>query len=78
MNMTTADYRKTMYQLKGKPAKNAKYIKHNFPKKRTCGLDNFHCIRCHRTGAHIKKYGLHICRQCFREVATNIGFKKYS
>ena len=23
------------------------------------------------------KYGLYLCRQCFREVATRLGFKKY-
>ena len=24
----------------------------------------------------IKKYDLHLCRQCFREVANSLGFKK--
>ncbi|RLJ03398.1 MAG: hypothetical protein DRP11_00775 [Candidatus Aenigmatarchaeota archaeon] len=26
----------------------------------------------------IRKYGLYYCRQCFREIAEKIGFKKYS
>ena len=34
-------------------------------------------IRCGRTGAHIRRYGLHLCRQCFREHATDLGFKQY-
>ena len=25
----------------------------------------------------VRKYGLNLCRQCFREVAEKIGFKKY-
>jgi small subunit ribosomal protein S14 len=26
----------------------------------------------------IRRHGLHLCRQCFRDVAADIGFKKYS
>ncbi|MHA1521989.1 MAG: 30S ribosomal protein S14 [Promethearchaeota archaeon] len=36
---------------------------------------------CRRCGSHrglIRRYGLDICRRCFREVARNMGFKKYS
>jgi len=25
----------------------------------------------------IRKYGLYLCRRCFREVAPVLGFKKY-
>jgi len=25
----------------------------------------------------VRKYGLNFCRQCFREVAVGLGFKKY-
>jgi ribosomal protein S14 len=32
-------------------------------------------VCCHRAGL-IRKYGLNICRQCFREKATDIGFVK--
>lgn len=35
------------------------------------------CRRCGRTGGVIRKYDLYICRQCFREVAEELGFKKY-
>ncbi|HLC66493.1 MAG TPA: 30S ribosomal protein S14 [Candidatus Nanoarchaeia archaeon] len=50
----------------------------NAPKKRSCGFNRYHCKRCGQTHAHIAKYGLHICRLCFRDIATQIGFKKYS
>jgi len=36
------------------------------------------CRRCGRTGGVIRKYGLNYCRQCFREIASMVGFKKYS
>ena len=26
----------------------------------------------------IRKYGMHLCRQCFRDMAPELGFKKYS
>jgi small subunit ribosomal protein S29e len=31
------------------------------------------CSNCHGL---IRKYGLEMCRQCFREYAKDIGFKK--
>lgn len=31
---------------------------------------------CGNTHGMIRKYGLNICRQCFREYATDIGFIK--
>ena len=34
--------------------------------------------RCGRRRGLIRRHGLPLCRQCFRDVATNIGFKKYS
>lgn len=76
--MTTSSYVKILKQLKSKPAKYEKFKKHNSPIKRTCGSALRKCRRCGRTHAHIQKYGLHLCRQCFREVAQNIGFKKFS
>lgn len=75
--MTTSDYRKVFKQLKAKPEKLKKFIKHNAPKKRSAGLANRTCRRCGRVGGHISKYGLNLCRHCFREIATKIGFKKY-
>ena len=76
--MTYSDYRKAFKQLKSKPAKMGKYLKHNAPKPRKHGRNTKKCRRCGRPGGMIKKYGLMLCRSCFREVATSIGFKKYS
>ena len=76
--MTASDARKMLKQLRPKPAKFNKYLKHNMPKKRAVGRSNIKCSRCGRVGGHIRKYGLNICRHCFREIATKIGFKKYS
>ncbi|MBI1969707.1 30S ribosomal protein S14 [Candidatus Woesearchaeota archaeon] len=53
-------------------------MRHNAPKQRSCGLALRKCRRCGRVGGHIKKYGLHYCRHCFREVATSIGFRKFN
>ena len=76
--MTTSDYKKVFRQLKAKPTKLKKFLKHNKPKDRSCGIALRHCRRCNRTGGHIRKYGVGLCRQCFREIATSLGFKKYS
>lgn len=76
--MTTSDYKKVFKQLKVKSIKKAKFIKFNKPKERSCGIALRKCRRCGRMRGHIKKYGLHICRQCFREIAQELGFKKYS
>ena len=35
------------------------------------------CRVCGNQNAIVRRYGLNICRQCFRERATEIGFKKY-
>jgi len=76
--MTTSNYTKVFKQLRSKPAKLSKFIKHNAPKKRSCGDMHRKCRRCGRTGAHIQGYGLKLCRQCFRDIAKEIGFKKYN
>ena len=36
------------------------------------------CGRCGRKRGIVRSYGLYLCRQCFREVARDLGFKKYS
>ena len=76
--MTTKDYQKAFKQLEPKPAKLAKFIKHNTPKKKTTGIGTRKCRSCGRYGAHVRSYGIHLCRQCFREQAKQIGFKQYS
>ncbi|MBI2662509.1 30S ribosomal protein S14 [Candidatus Woesearchaeota archaeon] len=65
-------------QLNAKPIKKAKYIKFNQPKKRSCGAALKKCRNCGRMGGHIDKYGLNLCRHCFREMAVGLGFKKFS
>ena len=75
--MTYSDYKKVFKQLRVKPAVLAKFKKHNAPKERSCGINLRRCRHCGRTGAHIAKYGLDLCRQCFRDIAVQLGFKKY-
>ena len=36
------------------------------------------CRRCGREQGLVSKYGIWLCRQCFREVSRSMGFKKYS
>jgi len=76
--MTVSNYKKVFKQLKSKPVKLKSFLKHSSPKERTCGTSNKRCERCGRAGGHISKYGLNLCRQCFRDISTKIGFKKYS
>jgi small subunit ribosomal protein S14 len=75
--MSYSSWDKALKQLKAKPNKMKKFIKFNSPKPRTTGRALRKCRRCGRIRGHINKYGLHYCRQCFREIATQIGFKKY-
>ncbi|TFF98114.1 MAG: 30S ribosomal protein S14 [Promethearchaeota archaeon] len=38
-------------------------------------------VVCRRCGTHkgvIRRYGLNLCRRCFRETASKLGFKKFS
>jgi len=76
--MTIKSHTKMFKQLEAKPVILAKYKKHNEPKERKYGSLKKKCKRCGRMGAHISKYNLHLCRQCFRELAKAIGFKKYN
>ncbi|RZN60221.1 30S ribosomal protein S14 [Methanonatronarchaeum sp. AMET6-2] len=36
------------------------------------------CRRCGRKQGIISRYEINLCRQCFREVAEKMDFKKYS
>lgn len=76
--MTIKDYKKAFKQLEAKPVKLKKFIKHNSPKDRKIGIGSRRCKICGRFGAHIRSYGLHLCRMCFRDNAKAIGFKKFS
>lgn len=76
--MTTSDHKKVLVQLENKPGKYQKWLKHNTPRERAFGESTKKCALCGRTGGHISKYGLSICRQCFRDNATELGFKKFN
>jgi small subunit ribosomal protein S14 len=51
--------------------------KKKVPRKKKFGKGSRACRRCGQYDAIIRKYGLHLCRQCFRELAPTLGFKKY-
>lgn len=76
--MTSSDWRNVLKQLDAKPVIREKFLKHNKPKDRKMGISTRKCERCGRFGAHIKSFGLNLCRHCFREIAPEIGFEKYS
>ena len=76
--MTASDWNKTTTQLKKKPAVLRKFLKHNKPKERKFGIAAKKCEKCGRFGAHLSQYNLNLCRQCFRDLAVELGFKKYS
>ena len=76
--MTASDWRKILKGLESKPVKAQRFLKHNKPKERKFGVATKKCERCGRLGAHLSQYNLNLCRQCFREIAEEIGFKKYS
>lgn len=75
--MTTSSHEKMFTQLKNKPIKLVKYVKHNTPKKRTCGKSLRRCKICGNLSGHVGRYGIHLCRKCFRDMAKTLGFKKY-
>jgi small subunit ribosomal protein S14 len=76
--MSASDWRKITKQLKNKPMVLKKFLKHNKPIERKFGIASKKCENCGRFGAHISQYELNLCRQCFRDLATEMGFKKYS
>ncbi|MHA2270708.1 MAG: 30S ribosomal protein S14 [Candidatus Hodarchaeales archaeon] len=41
------------------------------------GKGSRNCRRCGTHRAVIRRYDLYICRRCFREVAEELGFRKY-
>ncbi|MCX8171337.1 MAG: 30S ribosomal protein S14 [Candidatus Bathyarchaeota archaeon] len=50
----------------------------NQRKVRKIGKGSRPCRRCGSYGPIIRSHGLMLCRQCFREVAEKLGFKKYN
>ncbi len=76
--MTASDWGKVLKQLKDKPAVMNKYLKHCKPQTRKFGIAAKKCENCGRFGARVGQYGINLCRHCFREMAEELGFKKYS
>ncbi len=76
--MTTTHHTKVLKQIRHKPGKYAKYKKHNVPKERKyCALLR-RCKQCGNQHGHVGKYGINLCRKCFRDYAPKLGFKQYS
>ncbi|KAL1589885.1 Small ribosomal subunit protein uS14 [Cladosporium halotolerans] len=48
-----------------------------YSRPRTYGKGSRECRVCTHKAGLVRKYGLNICRQCFREKATDIGFHKH-
>jgi len=70
-------YEKNLNQIKEKPLKLSRYERFNKSKKRKFGKNIYKCRVCGKTRGVIRQYGLMYCRQCFREGANQLGFKKY-
>jgi ribosomal protein S14 len=73
--MTFANAKK---QIEKKHEKLARFMKFNKPTERKFGRNKYPCRICGKTEGVITKYGLQYCRQCFREIAESLGFKKFS
>lgn len=72
-------YQGVLEQIEHNRNKVKRFKKHNFPKERDFGKAKRVCRRCGRRGRGIiRKYDLHYCRQCFREIGNKLGFKKMS
>ena len=76
--MTISNHEKVFKQLKAKPVKLAKFVKHNKPLNRSCGVKEKGCSLCGNTRGHIGIYKLNMCRRCFKDNAKKMGFKKYN
>ncbi len=76
--MTVSSFKKMFRQLRAKPIKLQKYTKHNTPKNRNFGKASKKCVHCGNNKGFVAKYGLDLCRKCFRDMANSIGFKKFS
>lgn len=75
--MTASSHEKVLKQIGHKEGKKKKYLKHSTPRPRKFGESTKKCVICGRTGGHISKYQLKVCRQCFREHSQRLGFKQY-
>ncbi|HIH21251.1 MAG: 30S ribosomal protein S14 [Candidatus Diapherotrites archaeon] len=39
---------------------------------------DIYCKICHNNKGMIHRYGINVCRRCFKDIAEKLGFKKYS
>ncbi|MBI4019989.1 MAG: 30S ribosomal protein S14 [Candidatus Aenigmarchaeota archaeon] len=70
-------FEKVRKSIQRKPIKLARYEKFNKARPRKFGRTLNKCRKCGRTEGLNHKYGLNYCRQCFREEAEKLGFRKY-
>lgn len=59
------------------PVKQYRMQRFNKHKMKSHDIRSRACVRCNRPEAHIRVHGLNYCRQCFREIAKDLGFRKY-
>ncbi len=48
------------------------------PEEETQTGNSLECRRCGRKEGLVTRYEINLCRQCFREVARDMGAKKYN
>ena len=70
-------FEKVRKSIENKPAKVARYDRFNKPLPRKHGKNVHKCRKCGKRAGLIRKYGLVYCRQCFREDAEKLGFRKF-
>ena len=70
-------YERVRKSIENKPIKLARYEKFNKARVRKHGKITHPCRKCNKKAGVIRKYGLMYCRQCFREQAEKLGFRKY-
>ena len=70
-------YERVRKQLVSKPLKLSRFERFNKSKKRKFGKSMHPCRKCGKHEGVIRKYGLLYCRQCFREEAKKLGFRKW-
>ncbi|MBN1923925.1 MAG: 30S ribosomal protein S14 [Nanoarchaeota archaeon] len=75
--MTAKDWKKSFKQVAHKKAESTRQLKFNKPVEKKYGRGRRVCSICGRRGALIRRYELNVCRQCFKDIANGIGFKKF-
>ena len=71
-------YERVRKSIKDKPVKLARYERFNKTLPRKHGKSVRPCRKCGKRAGVIRKYGLMYCRQCFREEAEKLGFRKFN